>query len=115
MHECSLALGILDIAQKQCRDAGYSTIESIDVRVGSASGVLADALAFAFDLVKRDIPGAGDAVLRITDIPLGGVCAECGRRFSTTEQFILACPHCGGADFRLDAGRELDVTQIEVQ
>jgi Zn finger protein HypA/HybF involved in hydrogenase expression len=51
----------------------------------------------------------------IENIPLGGSCRGCGSRFVAEEQFILSCPHCGSGDFFLDAGRELDITEIEVE
>lgn len=113
MHEASIALSILDIAEEHCRKAGYSTIQSIAVDIGSASGVLPDALAMAFDIVKTDTI-ARNASLIINEIPLGGRCMECSRDFTTEEAFLLKCPNCGGRDFKLTSGRELEVKGIEV-
>jgi hydrogenase nickel incorporation protein HypA/HybF len=113
MHEASIALSILDIARKHCEEAGYSVIQSIEVDIGSASGVLPDALSMAFDIVKLETP-AHDASLVINEIPIGGGCNDCGRDFTSEEMFILACPHCGGRDFKLTTGRELDIKEIEV-
>jgi hydrogenase nickel incorporation protein HypA/HybF len=113
MHEASIVLSILDIAEEHCRKAGYSTIRSIAVDIGSASGVLPDALAMAFEIAKTDTI-ARDASLIINEIPLGGRCAECGQDFTTDEAFMLQCPNCGGRDFRLTSGRELEVRDIEV-
>ncbi|MGD2080291.1 MAG: hydrogenase maturation nickel metallochaperone HypA [Nitrospirota bacterium] len=113
MHEASIALSILDIAEEHCRKAGFSTIQSIAVDIGSASGVLPDALAMAFDIAKTDTI-ARDASLIISHIPLGGRCAECCRDFTTDDAFVLECPNCGGRDFRFTCGRELEVREIEV-
>jgi hydrogenase nickel incorporation protein HypA/HybF len=74
---------------------------------------MAEALMGAFDIVKLGTLAEG-ARLIITRIPLGGLCRSCGRDFDAEEAFILACPHCGGPDFSLERGRELHVTQIEV-
>lgn len=114
MHEASIALSILDIAEAKCREAGYGRVLSIEVRIGTASGVLSAALSSAFEIMKLDTPAAG-ASLVVHEVPLGGGCRGCGGRFSADEQFILKCPLCGSGDFRLDAGRELDVTEIEVE
>jgi len=114
MHEASIALSILDIAEAECRKAGLGRVRSVEVRVGSASGVLPSALVLAFDIAKADTLAAG-ATLVIREIPLGGLCAGCGERFSAGEQFILSCPLCGSGDFRLDCGRELDVASIEAE
>lgn len=113
MHEASIALNIIEIAQKECEKAGYSRITSIEVDIGSASGVLPDALLMAFDIVKLDTPASG-AGLIINEIPLGGTCKGCGKPFTTDDKFILKCPHCGSRDFTLETGRELNINEIEV-
>lgn len=112
MHEASIALGILDIAEQQCRLAGCSNVQSISVNVGRASGVLPNALLTAFDLIKQQ-SAAEKARLLINEIPLGGCCTDCGLDFSTDEPFILECPTCKGGNFKLQRGRELDVVEIE--
>jgi len=114
MHEASIALGIIDIADKECHQAGCTRILSIEVDIGSASGVLTEALYSAFDIVKLDTLAA-EAKLIINEIPLGGTCRDCGKPFTTTEPFILACPNCGGKDFRFETGRELNVKELEVE
>jgi hydrogenase nickel incorporation protein HypA/HybF len=114
MHEASLAQSILDIAMEHCSREGHRSITSVEVRIGSASGVLPEALTMAFDIIKLETMAA-QAKLLIDHVPLGGSCRGCGERFVTDEHFILSCPHCGSGDFFLDAGRELDITEIEVE
>jgi hydrogenase nickel incorporation protein HypA/HybF len=113
MHEASIALSILGIAEEHCLRAGYSKVESIAVRIGKASGVLAEALLMAFDVVKAGT-ASEEASLLIDEVPLGGTCEACGSDFTAEEQYILGCPVCGCASFHLSSGRELDVTEIEV-
>jgi hydrogenase nickel incorporation protein HypA/HybF len=113
MHEASIALSILDIAEQHCKNAGYSAVQSVMVDIGSASVVLPDALSMAFDIVKTDTT-AHNASLIINEIPIGGHCMGCDRDFTTDEAFILACPNCEGRDFKLTSGRELDIREIEV-
>ena len=113
MHEASIALSVIEIAEKHCRDAGYSKIKNIELRIGNASGVLPDALMTAFDIVKLETL-AESACLMIENVPLGGLCRSCKNQFTTDDQFILACPNCSGKDFSLDRGRELDIIEIEV-
>lgn len=113
MHEASIALSVIEIAEKHCRDAGYGSIIKIDLRIGKGSGVLPDALIMAFDIVKLETMAAR-AALTIESVPLGGRCQSCNTDFTTDDQFILACPSCSAKDFKLDRGRELDITEIEV-
>lgn len=114
MHEASIALSIIDIASKECAKAGCTKVVSIEVNVGSASSIVPESLAMAFDVVKMDTP-ASSAKLTINEIPLRGHCEDCGGDFEAREKFILSCPLCEGGRFKIKSGRELDITEIEVE
>jgi len=114
MHEASIAISIIEIAEDHCRKEGYESIQSINVRIGSASGVLPGALGMAFEIVRHDTLAAG-AVLNVEEVPLGGTCNDCGDPFQTDDQFILACPACGGKNFSMHTGREMEIIEIEVE
>lgn len=113
MHEASIALSVLDIATENCRKAGYSRIESIRLRIGRASGVMPDALIFAFDAAKTDTI-AEKATVIIDEILVGGCCNNCGKDFITEEIYVLCCPECKGLSFKINTGRELEIIDIEV-
>ncbi|NCO68061.1 MAG: hypothetical protein COY75_03605 [Nitrospirae bacterium CG_4_10_14_0_8_um_filter_41_23] len=113
MHEVSIALSLLDIAKRYCDREGYKGIESIGVKIGKASGVMSEALLFAFDAVKIDTI-AEKAHLIIDEIPVSGFCSTCNNNFSVEETYVLCCPRCGDISFRLETGRELDIYEMEV-
>ena len=113
MHEVSVALSLLELAEKKCREAGYHSIDAVKVRVGKASGVLPEALSFALDMAKKDTL-AGNAQFVIEVIPLGGSCNGCGRNFTMEENFIFACPHCASPSLQILRGRELELVEMEV-
>ena len=112
MHELSIALSVLDIVRAAATDAGLSRVDSVRLRVGKATGVLPDALRFAFDCSKAGTP-AETAVLDIEEVPIGGHCNACGSDFTSPEPYVLACPLCGGASFRVTTGDELAVLDLE--
>lgn len=113
MHEASIALNVIEIAAENCRKAGYSRIDSIRLRIGRASGVMTDALLFAFDALKIDTIAAGATVI-IDEIPVSGICGNCGKDFITKEVYVLCCPECGGLSFKVNTGRELEILDMEV-
>ncbi len=113
MHEVSIAANLIEIVSEQCRKGGYSKVESIHLKVGRASGVMMDALLFAFDAIKADSL-AQDAVLIIDEIAVSGRCGECGGAFAVKEEYVLQCPLCGGGSFKVLGGRELDIVDMEV-
>lgn len=114
MHEASIALGILDTVIKQCREAGYGSIESVRVKIGKAAGVLPDALGFAFDIAKKGTL-ADEAVLMIDHILIGGICHDCGKEFEVDDnRFIYRCPSCSSSSLKVDRGYEMQIVDMEV-
>jgi len=113
MHEASIAGSLLEIVSEQCRKSGYRRIDSINVKIGRASGIMSDALIFAFDAIKSGSV-AKDAVLNIESVPVGGHCRDCNTVFTVEEEYVLNCPRCGGVSFSVTSGRELDVVDMEV-
>jgi hydrogenase nickel incorporation protein HypA/HybF len=114
MHEVSIALSLLDIVEKKCREGGYQIVESVKVRVGKASGVLPEAFSFSLDAVKKDTV-ARNARFIIDLVPLGGTCGACGKRFETEEVYIAECPFCASPSFRITQGNELEIVEMEVE
>ncbi len=114
MHEASIILNVLDIAFENCKKEGYEKIDSVTLKIGKASGVMPDALYFAFESAKHDTP-ASDASLEIIEIPVGGQCGKCCSDFTVEEKFVFNCPLCGSSDsFKITSGRELDIVELEV-
>ncbi|MGB9699522.1 MAG: hydrogenase maturation nickel metallochaperone HypA [Thermodesulfobacteriota bacterium] len=113
MHEVSLAIGLLQLAEETCRTHGYKSIESIKVRLGRASGVHADSLSFALEALKKGTL-AEKANFILDLIPLGGFCQDCGQNFETEETYVFYCPFCNSSSISICQGKELQIAEIEV-
>ncbi|MCS7163754.1 MAG: hydrogenase maturation nickel metallochaperone HypA [Thermodesulfovibrio sp.] len=114
MHEASIIAELLRIASDECIKNGFSKIDSIKVVVGRATGVMTDALLFAFNILKEDTP-AKEASLIIEEVPVRGVCKDCGNEFESNENYLIfECPRCGSFSVILLSGKELNITEMEV-
>jgi hydrogenase nickel insertion protein HypA len=114
MHETALALSILDIVVEKCREAGGKAVESVRLRIGSAAGVMPEALTFAFDASKAGTV-AEKATMVIEHVPVAGVCHDCGKNFTVENvQFVLACPLCKSNKFEIVSGREMEIVDMEI-
>lgn len=113
MHELSIAQNVLEIVTEQCARDGYSKIDSVNLKIGRASGIMPDALIFAFDAIKSDSI-ANDAVMHIEEVPVTGLCNDCSSSFVVQEEYILNCPVCGSSSFKIMSGREMDIIDMEV-
>lgn len=112
MHEVSVMQAALEIALEQTRANGGSRIHRMTLRVGAFSGVVPDALRFAFDVVTRDTPAEG-AELVVEDVPLRCECPACGLSYEPPG-YDLSCPNCPEHRTRIVSGRELDVGTLEI-
>jgi hydrogenase nickel incorporation protein HypA/HybF len=112
MHEASLMKSALDLAFNQVQAAGARRIHRLYLRVGALSGVVPEALQFAFQALSAGGPAEG-AVLHIEPVPPGFQCQTCGAEFAPEDE-RPACPHCGALGGRLCRGLELELTSLEI-
>ena len=89
MHELSIAQNLIDIVSDQCLKNGFKEIESINIKVGRASGIMPDALSFAFNAIKTDSI-AKNASLNIEEIPVTGQCRDCDNTFVQKKNMFSA-------------------------
>ena len=112
MHELSLMQSALDIAMEHAGKAGADRIVSLTLRIGAMSGVVPDALEFAFDVLKADTI-AHDARLLIDTVPVVCRCARCERDFEAGD-LVYVCPSCGRRSADVRSGREMELASMEV-
>ena len=102
----------LSLALEQARQAGAIRIHEIRLRIGALSGVVPDALEFAFEAL---VPGtaAEGARLAVDHVPARFWCATCEREFEAQDLFS-DCPDCHTPSGELRAGREMEVASLEI-
>lgn len=112
MHELAIMESTLDLALAQARQNGATRIRAVRLRIGALSGVVPDALQFAFEAL---VPGtlAEGAQLAIEPLAARFWCAVCKREFVAADLFSQ-CPDCGALSGDLRAGRELELTSLDI-
>jgi hydrogenase nickel incorporation protein HypA/HybF len=112
MHELSIAMNIVEIAEKCAEKANAGKINEIEIEVGTLSGVVVEALEFALEVAVRNTT-CECAQRIIRHIPARGRCLACSREFDI-DSFIAQCPECGQFNVDLLQGQELRVKSITV-
>jgi hydrogenase nickel incorporation protein HypA/HybF len=112
MHELSIMQSALDMVLDKARQAGASRVHAIRLRIGTVSGVVPDALQFAFEALTADTPAEG-ARLIIEDVPARFWCDTCHKEFESPN-LLAQCPDCQGLSRELRAGREMELASMEV-
>lgn len=114
MHEVAIARDILDLAEETARREGARVIRTVALRVGAMSGVVPEALTFAFEVAKAGTLAA-DASLKVEWVPLACYCRACNLEFEVDDPHGIAlCPRCRQPSAEVRRGRELAVRYLEV-
>ena len=111
MHEASIMQNVFDLAFAQLQQESATRIVRVRLRVGALAGVVAEALAFAFEAMKADTPAA-QAKMEVERVPARLVCHDCHREFEP-ESFPAPCPGCGNWAAEVRQGQELDLVLVE--
>ena len=112
MHETGIAWSILETASKEAERAG-APLAAVGVRLGEMSGVVAEALCFAFDAMKAEA-GVPEAKLLIETVPVEARCPQCGSTTLPQGELVLWCTVCG-SPMRIVSGEQMELAWIEVQ
>ncbi len=112
MHELSLTQSIVELAIEHANREKAVAIHSITVEIGALSGVVADAMEFAFDVCSKGTMADG-ARFEIHRIPGRGRCLEC-REESELDTITHTCPLCGSLALETVQGQEMKFTEMEI-
>lgn len=113
MHELSIAMSIIEIAEENAKREKASVINEIELDIGTQSGVVLEALTFAMESAVQGTM-LESAEVKINSIPARAVCSKCQHAFYTDDLFT-PCPECGNPFSEIVQGRELKVKSLKVE
>ena len=112
MHELSIAMGIVELAEKEAIKGGGNVIESIELEIGKLSGVEIEALDFAWPVAVKNTMLAN--AKRIIINPSGKAkCADCGLVYDI-DNLYDSCPQCNSYLKDIFQGKELRIKAITI-
>ncbi|TWT84198.1 hydrogenase nickel incorporation protein [Planctomycetes bacterium CA13] len=114
MHELSIALNLLEVAQQTMSEHAESELVAIHIRLGPMSGVVREALESAY-LIAREESFCPNAALVIEETELMVDCPKCGDHQVAVSLNDLRCRKCGTVSGRIVGGREMEISALEVK
>lgn len=112
MHELSIALGIVKIAEDETAKVKAEKVTKIELLIGVLSGVELDSLNFVWESAVKDTV-LEHALKEITVIRGEGKCIDCDTEFDM-ENIYDCCPNCNSNFKGILKGKELKVKALEV-
>jgi hydrogenase nickel incorporation protein HypA/HybF len=113
MHELSIALSILEIAEEEAERRAGQRIVGIRLKLGGLSGVDARVLRSAYDLA-REASAVPTADLFVEEVPIVTHCPRCAADRAVSSAVELFCPVCGTPTPQVVTGRELEIVGLEI-
>ena len=112
MHEFSIALNIVEIAEKSAKENHATKINEVEIEVGEVSGVIHEALEMA---LQSAVNGTmlEKAKLVIHNIKAKAICNQCKKEFKP-DNLVTVCPVCGSFGIDILKGKEMRVKSIHI-
>lgn len=113
MHELSIAISIIEIAQEESERLG-GRVSAVHLKLGPMAGVVKDALLFSYEVACQDTPLEGSRLL-IEEMPLVAFCPHCQVQRVLPSVQWLCCSECGTPTPDIRGGREMEVFAMEIE
>lgn len=110
MHELSIVMGVIQVAEEEARKAGGAGIEELELDIGCLSTIEMNAFGFAWQqAVKTTL--LEKTVLKVNRPEGRACCIDCDTVFPM-QQLYDPCPVCGHHRIMVIQGKELRVKSL---
>lgn len=113
MHELSIAMSIVELAEEESEQRGGARINAVHLRLGALAGVVTEALLSSWELACEGTSVQGSRLV-IEPVPVVVDCPRCGERRTLDSVQWFVCPECRGPVAEVVSGRELQVFALEI-
>ena len=114
MHELSIAMSIVELAQEEAQRRGDAQITAVYLKVGALSGVVKDALLFSFEVACEDTPLNGSRLI-VEEVPVIVFCPTCQVQRPISSIQLFCCAECGTPTSEIVQGKEIEVVALEIE
>lgn len=113
MHELSIALGVVKIAEEETKKAKAAKVTLIELEIGTLAGVELDSLEYVWEAAVKNTV-LENAQKQINTIIAKGKCGDCETIFEL-QNYFDSCPKCASSLKIILQGKELRVKSLEVE
>ncbi len=114
MHEISIAMSIVELAEEESERQGGLRIATVHLRMGLLSGVVKEALLFSYGVACQGTPLAGSRLI-VEEVPVVVYCPACDARHPVRASEWFICSECGAPASEIVQGKELEIVSLGVE
>ncbi len=113
MHEFSIAMSIVELAEEEAKKAAASVISQLVLEIGTMAGIEFYALDTALEAAVHGTL-LENAEIIVDKVPAKARCADCSHVFEI-QQVYDACPKCNSLFHEIIQGKELKIRSLVVE
>ncbi len=114
MHELSIAMSMIEMAEEEAARRGGATVSAIHLKLGELSGVVKEALLFSYEVACQGTRLEGSRLV-IEGVPVAVYCAACRAETAIISLQQFCCAVCHAPTSQVVRGRELEVVALEIE
>jgi len=114
MHELSIALNIIQLAEQEATHHGGGIVRAVHLKLGPLAGIVREALESSYELA-RETSALPRSKLVIEEVPIVVFCANCQAERTLSSIQWFCCPVCNTPTADVVHGRELEVVALELE
>jgi hydrogenase nickel incorporation protein HypA/HybF len=114
MHELSIAMSIVEMAEEESEKRGGLTVSVVHLKLGRLSGVVKEALLASYGLACEGT-ALENSRLIIDEVPIVVYCPQCDAKSTLESMQCFACSRCKTPVSEILQGKELEVVALEIQ
>jgi hydrogenase nickel incorporation protein HypA/HybF len=114
MHELSIAMSIVELAQEESERRGSVQVSAIHLKLGALSGVVQEALQASFEMACEGTSLQG-ARLIVEDLPILIACRSCQANRPVSSMQLFCCAECGTPSAEVVQGKEIEIAALEIE
>ena len=115
MHELSIAMSIVEMAQEEAARHGSAQVHAVHLRLGLLSGVVKQALLSSYEMACEATPLEGSQTSLIEEVPVEVLCPRFELPLAVNSIQWFCCPECGTETPTVLHGKELEVVALEIK
>jgi hydrogenase nickel incorporation protein HypA/HybF len=114
MHELSIAISIVELAEEESQRRGGLRVTAVHLRLGLLAGVVKDALLSSYEMACEDTSLRGSHLV-VEEVPGVVYCPACDARRPVHSSEWFCCSACGSIASEIVQGKELELVSLEVE
>jgi hydrogenase nickel incorporation protein HypA/HybF len=114
MHELSIALSIVEMAEQEALRRGGVQVTAVRLKLGALAGVVKEALRFSYGVSCEGTILEGSELV-IQETPAVVFCDKCEAERSLSSIQAFFCSVCGTPAAKVIGGQELELVAMEIE